>query len=98
MKSRSIKCYRRMNILMHDDEIEYYGDEGIATKDLHVPHWLFWIYFLLPIWGILTFYVYWNGSYGWLDRGYWHELQKAANTTVPQVNYIQIEQEEARKT
>jgi len=46
-----------------------------------VPSWLKWVYILLPLWGLLWFSLYWDGSYGWLDRGYWHNLQQAANTT-----------------
>lgn len=50
-------------------------------KDPKVPRWLMLLYILLPIWGIYTMWVYWDGSQGWLDRGYWEELQAAANTT-----------------
>lgn len=71
------------------DEIEYYGDPGIASKEGTVPKWLIWVYVTLPIWGILTFCLYWNGSYGWLDRGYWQQLQTAANTKFPQVNWTE---------
>jgi hypothetical protein len=46
-----------------------------------VPRWLFVVYLTLPFWGFYTMYEYWDGSHGWLDRGYWHELQVAANTT-----------------
>lgn len=65
------------------EELDLYGDQGIASKDAPVPFWLkvnyvFWIFFGL-MWGVL----FWNGSYGWLDRGYWQELQRAANTTYP---------------
>ena len=66
---------------MKKNDVEYYGDEGIASKDAQVPRWLIWVYVTLPFWGILTFYLYWNGSQGWLDRGYWQQLQQAANTT-----------------
>ena len=71
---------------MSHDEVEYYGDPGIASKDATVPKWLKWVYATLPFWGILTLYLYWNGSHGWLDRGYWKQLQEAANTTYPRVN------------
>lgn len=50
-----------------------------------IPRWLKWVYIILPIWGLFAFYLYWNGSYGWLDRGYWQQLQQAANTTYPQI-------------
>jgi hypothetical protein len=48
-----------------------------------IPRWLKLTYLILPFWGILAFYLYWNGSKGWLDRGSWEQLQKAANTTYP---------------
>lgn len=66
----------------HDhDELEFYGDPGITSANKPVPSWLKWVYILLPLWGLLWFSLYWDGSYGWLDRGYWHPLQQAANTT-----------------
>jgi hypothetical protein len=64
-------------------EIELYGDPGIASFDAKVPKFLLIMYLILPIWGLITFFYFWNGSAGWLDRGYWHELQIAANTTFP---------------
>jgi hypothetical protein len=63
-----------------EDNLEYYGDQGIVSDNKKVPKWLKWAYVILPIWGILWFYLYWNGSHGWLDRGYWQQLQQAANT------------------
>lgn len=68
------------------EEIELYGDANIASYDRKVPKFLILTYLTLPIWGILTWYFFWNGSLGWFDRGYWHELQIAANTTYPQEN------------
>lgn len=68
-----------------EDEIEIFPD-GIGSKDAKVDNWLKLTYIILPIWGLVTFYLYWNGSQGWLDRGYWRQLQKAANTTFPQEN------------
>lgn len=67
----------------HEEEIELYGDPNIASYDAKVPSFLKLTYIILPIWGIVTFYYFWNGSLGWFDRGYWHELQIAANTTYP---------------
>lgn len=64
-------------------EIELYGDPGIASYDAKVPKFLLVTYLFLPIWGFFTLYLFWNGSVSWLDRGYWHELQIAANTTFP---------------
>lgn len=66
-----------------DDEVELYGDPLIASKNAPVPRWLFWSYFGWIAFGLVWFYLYWNGSYGWLDRGYWQQLQRAAATTYP---------------
>ncbi len=66
-----------------NEEIEEYGDEFIATKDAHVPKWLAWSYVFWIAFGLTWFVFFWNGSYGWLDRGYWQELQRAAATTYP---------------
>lgn len=67
-----------------EDEIEEYGDDNIASGNAKIPRWLVWSYILLPIWGILWFFLFWNGStVAWFDRGYWFELQQAANTTFP---------------
>lgn len=55
----------------------------IPSYDAKVPLWLKLTYLILPIWGIFCFYLYWNGSAGWLDRGYWQQLQRAAGTTYP---------------
>jgi hypothetical protein len=68
-------------------EIEEYGDPGIRSLDAKVPTFLKWTYITLPIWGIIAFALYWNGSSGWLDRGYWRQLQNAAKTTFPIVNF-----------
>jgi hypothetical protein len=65
------------------EEIELYGDPGIASYDAKVPKFLKFTYLILPIWGLLTLYYFWNGSRGWFDRGSWHQLQIAANTTFP---------------
>jgi hypothetical protein len=70
----------------HDGELEYYGDPRIYSADAPVPTWLKWFYVLLPIWGIFSLWFFWNGTHGWLDRGYWHQLQIAANTTFPSEN------------
>lgn len=76
-------------------ELELYGDPGIASYDAKVPKFLWVTYLLLPIWGIFTFYYFWNGSLGWFDRGYWHELQIAANTTFPIENrYMMLEKKQ----
>lgn len=66
-----------------EEHIEIYGDSGIISKDAKVPRWLLLTYILLPIWGICSWYYFFNGSHGWLDRGYWNQLQRAALTTYP---------------
>jgi hypothetical protein len=70
---------------MSDEEehIELYGDDRIASKDAKVALWLKIAYVLVSLWALLSLVLYWNGSAGWLDRGYWSQLQKAANTTYP---------------
>lgn len=67
-----------------DEHMEFYtNDPQIASKDASIPRWLILTYLILPIWGVLSFAYFWNGSHGWLDRGYWNQLQKAALTTFP---------------
>lgn len=65
-----------------EDEVEEYGDAYISSYNKKIPTWLKAVYCTLPLWGILWFCLYWNGSHGWLDRGSWGKLQEAANTTV----------------
>lgn len=74
----------------HAEEIELYGDPGIASYDAKVPKFLSFTYAILPIWGICALCYFWNGSNGWFDRGYWHELQIAANTTFPIENIYMV--------
>lgn len=69
---------------------EFYADD-IKSDDKSVPFFLILTYALLPFWGFFSLYYYWNGSEGWLDRGYWKQLQKAANTTIPEINYTELE-------
>lgn len=79
--SRSEELQRPLQL--EEDELEVYGDESIGSKDAKVPRWLKLTYVLLPIWGFFWMWSYINGSNGWLDRGYWNQLQKAALTTFP---------------
>lgn len=67
--------------MSHDEELESYGDTGITSANAPIPRWLIWNYVFWIIWGFVWFALYWNGSWGYLDRGYWQELQRAANTT-----------------
>ena len=64
-----------------DDYPEY------LERDPGVPTWLAVSYIWIPLLGFLMFYLYWNGSQGWLDRGYWQQLERAANTTYPYINH-----------
>jgi len=72
--------------MTEESEMELYGDGSIKSADAKVPRWLIWVYILLPIWGVVWTVLYWNGAHGWIDKGYWFELEKAANTTYPSVN------------
>lgn len=79
-------------------EVELYGDPKIASFDAKFPKFLILTYIVLPIWGIISLCYYWNGSRGWLDRGYWKELQIAANTTFPIQNQNIIEEPKKENT
>lgn len=84
MKNKSHGEEENSNVEHHEEEeLELYGDDKIASFNARIPKFLILTYLLLPIWGVATLYYYWNGSRGWLDRGYWKELQIAANTTFP---------------
>lgn len=61
------------NVSPHEDLQQYQTEK--------IPLFLILTYVILPIWGIYFMISYWNGSHGWTDRGAWHELQVAANTT-----------------
>lgn len=61
--------------------LELFSEGPPPSKETPIPRWLLWSYLLLPIWGIITLFLFWNGSWGWLDRGYWQQLQQAADTT-----------------
>lgn len=78
------------------EEIELYGDPGIATFNGKIPTFLIATYLIMPVWGFITFYYFWNGSLGWFDRGYWHELQIAANTTFPIENQNNLSQTQSK--
>lgn len=79
--------------LHEQNEIEFYGDPGIASfEGGKVPKFLIFNYLFWPMWGIFTLFYFWNGSVGWMDRGYWHELQIAANTTFPIENQNMLPQ------
>lgn len=72
-----------MRRLMKEAETGTISDPNVVPPSLEnpVPRWLIVTYIVLPIFGFIIFALYWNGSSGWLDRGYWQQLQRAANTT-----------------
>ena len=51
------------------------------SNDASVPAWLKLTYLVLPIWGLIFLWYFFNGTHGWLDRGAWQALQQAAKTT-----------------
>ncbi len=73
---------------MKNNRLEDSYDGPPPSNNGPIPRWLFWTYIILPIWGLITFYIYVNGSVGWLDRGYWHQLQHAANTVYPYQEHL----------
>ena len=73
----------------NEDDVQWYEDDGIPppSHHHHIPKWLKWTYIVVPIISTIILILYWNGSSGYLDRGYWKELQEAANTRYPFVNH-----------
>lgn len=56
-------------------------DQGVPeSNDAAVPRWLLFSYGFLPVFGLVMLYYFWDGSFGWFDRGAWSALQQAANT------------------
>lgn len=68
---------------MDENEIELYGDPRIASRvgKVSIVFKIFYLFVLL--WGLSCLFLFWNGATGWLDRGYWFQLEQAANTTFP---------------
>jgi len=59
-------------------------DEEIPDSEDHkIPKFLQVTFLIILVWGVWALIAYRNGSHGWLDRGYWQQLQEAANTTFP---------------
>lgn len=59
-------------------------DEEIPkSEESKIPSFLYLVYILVFFGGLLAFILFWNGSKGWLDRGFWQKLQQAASTTYP---------------
>lgn len=59
------------------------NDEEVPTsEERKIPRFLMLTYVLLITGGLVAFFIYWDGSRGWLDRGFWKPLQQAAGTTL----------------
>ncbi|MCH9608531.1 MAG: hypothetical protein S4CHLAM45_11090 [Chlamydiales bacterium] len=58
-------------------------DEIPQTEENKIPLFLHITYIVVIVFGIIAFFLYWNGSHGFLDRGYWEPLQRVADTTYP---------------
>ncbi len=87
---------------MSEKEYLFYEDDDSVPpykkEDPGVPLWLKLVILTVPFWGFATFYIYWNGNFGdWLDRGYWGELQQAANTTFPSETKIPVSAKKIEK-
>jgi len=82
---------------MSEEELEVYGDTQIASGHGKIDTWLIFFYIALPIWGVIWMFLYWNGVHGWLDRGHWHQLEKAANTTFPHRHFNEQNGEKEEK-
>lgn len=80
-----------------DSDLELYGDPGIASRNAPTPKWLVFSNWFFVFVGFAVFSLYWNGSFGWLDRGYWSQLQRAANTTYPYTTMQIVEKEANQK-
>lgn len=64
--------------------MENYEDVGVPDQnDTKIPKWLMMSYLFWIVIGLICFYLFWDGSWGWFDRGHWHQLQEAARTTPP---------------
>lgn len=73
---------------MEHDDLELYGDPRIASRDANISKWLLAFYLVVFSWGVIGMILYWNGADGWTDRGYWFQLEHAANTTYPWRNAV----------
>lgn len=72
-----------------DEHVEWVQDSGGSPPSAHhsVPRWLIFSYVATTILAFVLLLLYWNGSFGYLDRGYWKELQEVANTRYPFENH-----------
>lgn len=69
----------------------YAGGEIQEIPDTKIPWYIKLITLVLPLWGILWFFYFANGSFGWVDRGAWNDLQKAAQTKNDQLTVKRID-------
>ena len=66
-----------------DELLDQYADGEIKEfKDTKVPRFLKITYLTLITWGTIWFFLFLDGSAGFLDRGFWRELAEAAKTTI----------------
>lgn len=80
-------------------EVSDYADHEILEwKDTRVPTFLKFVYVILPIWGVMWWHFFWNGSTGWLDRGFWGDLQHSANTTLPAAEHRSMDKGEPARS
>jgi len=77
-----------------EEEIEYYADGSLSSTDYAIPLWIKLCFVALPVWGVVWFFLHWNGMNGWFDRGSWFELEKAANTTYPYRNVNELKEKQ----
>jgi len=59
------------------------NEEVPSTQEFKIPKFLIMTYVVVGLIGIGGYFLYWNGSSGWFDRGYWKKLQEAAQTRYP---------------
>ena len=69
-----------MNRKSNEELDVYAGGEINEIKDTPIPWYIKWLSLILPLWGVIWFFYFNDGSTGWVDRGAWDDLQKAAQT------------------
>lgn len=88
---------QNQEVQVEKSDVDLYGDSGIASGHAPPPRWLIVTNTFFTLFGLVWLYFFWNGSYGWLDRGYWSQLQRAANTTYPYTTREIVEKDAAEK-
>jgi hypothetical protein len=82
----------------NEKDVEMYsGDPQLLQANHEIPKFLKWTYIILPIWGVIAWFVFFNGTFGWFDPGHWSQLQWAANTKIPYFNADQHSDPEREK-